>query len=39
MRKALVVGIDNYSQCPLRGCCNDADVARVQIQQQELAQN
>ena len=25
MRKALVVGIDNYSQCPLRGCCNDAD--------------
>lgn len=30
MRKALVVGIDNYTQCPLRGCCNDADaVARV----------
>lgn len=26
MRKALVVGIDNYSQCPLRGCCNDAFV-------------
>ena len=25
MRKALVVGIDNYSRCPLRGCCNDAD--------------
>lgn len=25
MRKALVVGIDDYSQCQLRGCCNDAD--------------
>lgn len=30
MRKALVVGVDNYSQCPLRGCCNDADeVAKL----------
>lgn len=30
MRKALVVGIDNYSQCPLRRCCNDADeVAKL----------
>lgn len=30
MRKALVVGIDNYSQCPLHGCCNDADeVAKL----------
>ncbi len=30
MRKALVVGIDNYSQCPLRGCCNDAvEVAKL----------
>lgn len=30
MRKALIIGIDNYTQCPLRGCCNDADaVARV----------
>lgn len=26
MRKALVVGIDQYSQCPLHGCCNDADA-------------
>lgn len=26
MRKALVVGIDKYEQCPLRGCCNDADA-------------
>ena len=26
MRKALVVGIDQYLQCPLHGCCNDADV-------------
>ena len=25
MRKALVVGIDNYSSCPLSCCCNDAD--------------
>ena len=25
MRKALVVGIDNYIQCPLHGCCNDAN--------------
>ena len=25
MRKALIVGIDNYTQCPLHGCCNDAD--------------
>ena len=25
MRKALIVGIDDYEQCPLYGCCNDAD--------------
>ena len=25
MRKALVVGVDDYEQCPLYGCCNDAD--------------
>lgn len=25
MRKALIVGIDEYAQCPLHGCCNDAD--------------
>lgn len=25
MRKALVVGIDKYSQNPLAGCCNDAE--------------
>lgn len=24
MRKALVVGIDNYPSCPLKGCVNDA---------------
>lgn len=24
MRKALVVGIDSYAQCPLHCCCNDA---------------
>lgn len=26
MRKALVVGIDQYPSCPLYGCCNDADA-------------
>ncbi len=26
MRKALIVGIDNYPKGRLRGCCNDADV-------------
>lgn len=25
MRKALLVGIDNYPQCPLDGCCKDVD--------------
>lgn len=25
MRKALVVGIDDYASCPLHGCCNDAE--------------
>ena len=25
MRKALVVGIDNYNRTPLYGCCNDAE--------------
>jgi hypothetical protein len=30
MRKALVVGIDAYPNCPLTGCMNDADaVARI----------
>ena len=30
MKKALIVGINRYSQCPLQGCCNDADgVAKV----------
>ncbi|MDO4487420.1 MAG: caspase family protein [Bacillota bacterium] len=24
VKKALIVGIDDYSQCPLYGCCNDA---------------
>ena len=26
MKKALVVGIDQYPQCPLSGCCNDAEA-------------
>lgn len=25
MRKALIVGIDDYPNCPLHGCCNDAE--------------
>ncbi len=25
MKKALIVGINDYKQCPLRGCCNDAN--------------
>ena len=30
MKKALVVGIDDYTQCPLKGCCNDAkDIAEL----------
>lgn len=30
MRKALIVGIDNYESCPLNGCCNDAEeIAKV----------
>lgn len=30
MGKALVVGIDNYTQCPLHGCCNDAEeIAKI----------
>lgn len=26
MKKALVIGIDDYNQCQLHGCCNDADA-------------
>lgn len=26
MRKALVIGIDDYTACPLFGCCNDAEA-------------
>lgn len=28
MRKALVVGIDDYLSCPLNGCCNDAEAMK-----------
>lgn len=28
-KKALVVGIDEYTKCPLSGCCNDADAIRT----------
>lgn len=27
-RKALVVGIDNYPNCPLNGCCNDSEAIK-----------
>lgn len=27
-RKALVVGIDDYSSCPLNGCCNDSEAIK-----------
>lgn len=28
MRKALVVGINEYKYCPLYGCCNDAEAVK-----------
>lgn len=27
-RKALVVGINDYPTCPLRGCCNDSEAIK-----------
>lgn len=27
-RKALVVGINDYTTCPLRGCCNDSEAIK-----------
>ena len=35
MRKALVVGIDQYAQCPLNGCCNDADAVSKLLSKNE----
>ena len=35
MRKALIVGIDNYTQCPLKGCCNDADAVATRLETNE----
>lgn len=35
MRKALIVGIDNYTQCPLKGCCNDADAVATLLETNE----
>lgn len=35
MRKALIVGIDNYPDCPLRGCCNDADKVNELLSRHE----
>ncbi len=34
-KKALVVGIDDYEQCPLRGCCNDADAITTLLSRNE----
>lgn len=31
MRKALIVGIDDYENCPLFGCCNDADAVSDEL--------
>ena len=35
MKKALVVGIDDYVQCPLHGCCNDAEAISTILSQNE----
>lgn len=35
MRKALIVGINNYKQCPLSGCCNDADAIAKLLEENE----
>ena len=28
VRKALVVGINNYPSAPLKGCCNDSEAIK-----------
>lgn len=35
MRKALLVGIDEYLQCPLHGCCNDAEAIKKLLSKNE----
>lgn len=35
MRKALLVGIDEYLQCPLHGCCNDAEEIKKLLSKHE----
>lgn len=35
MKKALVVGIDNYPRCPLHGCCNDARAMKAILEKNE----
>ncbi len=35
MRKALIVGINQYPQCPLKGCCNDADAVAALLAKHE----
>lgn len=40
MRKALVIGIDDYEQCPLCGCCNDAEeIANILSRNEDNSPN
>ncbi|HFF3662912.1 TPA: caspase family protein [Legionella pneumophila] len=34
MRKALVIGVDNYPSSPLRGCVNDAAAIAGVLEEQ-----
>lgn len=35
MKKALLVGIDDYPNCPLHGCCNDAKAMKALLERNE----
>ena len=35
VKKALLVGIDDYVQCPLHGCCNDAQAVAEVLEKNE----
>lgn len=40
MRKALVIGIDDYAQCPLHGCYNDAEeMAKILSRNEDNSPN
>ena len=32
VRKALVVGIDDYADSPLHGCCNDSEAMKCLLE-------